>query len=275
MIEPDFSDFVETCARQLVELENDYIDGIARAPSPDSIAYYVRTQRGHWGWKRETLASMAGTSLSTIERVERREQVSSESLDRIAVALGQVPGAFTTPRIPLGIEQALRMIVESYAPFEDRVWIPARPLRGQRQVADLARSHLYIADLSRLEGKCEPGLMDDIAGLVEFLDLVSFILGSEDRGSIITVHRREPVKRRKLYADVLNCASDIERRGNAVILVGTYEADTDSEIMPKARVSVIGFFPKSTDPAAIKRERLAVPAKVSFDDALDNLRCGV
>ena len=40
-------------------------------------------------------------------------------------------------------------MAEGAAPFEGKIWIPIKPIRGQRQVAELARSHFYIADASR------------------------------------------------------------------------------------------------------------------------------
>ena len=106
-----------------------------------------------------------------------------------------------------------------------------------------------------------------MTAVIEYLDLVSFILSTEDKGSIIKVHRREPVKRRKFYRDALNCVREAERRTNSVILAGTYQAETDSELMPEAKVAVVVYFPKSTDPAAIKGRTLAVPARFSIADA--------
>jgi hypothetical protein len=73
-----------------------------------------------------------------------------------------------------------------------------------------------------------------------------------------------------LYSDILTHAREVERRAHAVILVGTYEAATDNESMPNANVSVIGFFPKFSDPAAIKRHQLAVPAKICLNEAWNN-----
>lgn len=264
------TDFTGMFASQLAEMDARAKEGKPQAPSPDSIAFYVRMQRGFWGWKQDTLASMAGVSLSTIERVERGEAISSENLDRIAVALRQAPGTFTMPRLPLGAEETLRKIAESAEPFDGRIWIPVRPVTGQRQVAELASSHFYVADASRLSESCAEDAQGDIASFVEYLDLVSFILSTEEKESIVKVHRSEPVKRRKLYDDVLACARETERRTNSVILAGTYEAETDSALMPKAQVTVIGFFPKSADPAAIKRRTLAVPMRISLDEAWTN-----
>jgi len=260
-------DFAELLAQQLAETEALAKEGRPQKPSLDSVAFYVRTQRGFWGWKQEALASMAGVSLSTIERVERGEPVSEENLDRIAVALRQPPGTLTTPRVPLTAEQTLRKLTENAEPFCDRVWIPVRPVTGQRQVVELANSHFYLADASRLYEQSEDDAQNDVSAFMEYLDLVSFILETEERESIAKVHRLKPVKRRQLYNEVLACARETERRANAVILAGTYEAETDSRLIPKARVSVIGFFPKSVDPAAIKRRSLAAPARVSINEA--------
>ena len=264
------TDTEEKLAQQLADMDDRAEAGVPMVPSPDTIAFFVRMTRGFWGWKQYTLASMAGVSLSTVERVERGEAVSPESLERIAVALRQAPGAFTAPRLPLGAKDTMRLLSESAAPFEDKIWIPVRPVTGQRQIAELAGSHFYISDASRLSDACAAEAQGCIAALLEYMDLASFILCTEDNESIVTVQRRGSVKRRKLYADVLDCVREAERQTNAVILAGAYEAETDNEAMPKAKVAVFGFFPKSTDPAAIKRRSLAVPARVSVNDAWKN-----
>lgn len=65
-------------------------------------------------------------SVSTVERVERGEKVSEESLDKIALALGYETGAFHTPRIPLGPEKAFESLVETYGHLEE---VPVSPLK--------------------------------------------------------------------------------------------------------------------------------------------------
>ena len=104
----------------------------------------------HDGWKKRTLAGFARVSLSTIERIERGEAVSPESLDRVAEALRQPPGAFTAPRIPSTSEEAWRRLEESAAPFAETIAVAVKPLRGHRQIAELARAHLVMVDGSRL-----------------------------------------------------------------------------------------------------------------------------
>jgi len=108
------SDFAEIRAQQFTEMEARANEGVPLVPSLESIAFYVLVQRGFWGWKQEALAAMTGVSLSTVERVERGEVVASESLNRIAVALRQPPGAFTTPRIPFGVKEVLRMLSKKH-----------------------------------------------------------------------------------------------------------------------------------------------------------------
>jgi DNA-binding XRE family transcriptional regulator len=57
-------------------------------PTPNIIAFHVRSWRQMRNWKRTTLADFARVSLSTVERIERAEKVSDENLDRVAQALG-------------------------------------------------------------------------------------------------------------------------------------------------------------------------------------------
>lgn len=257
-----WENLVEAAARQNGEMDRFARDGVAVVPAPATIAFFVRLQRGMMGWKKETLAGFAGVSLSTIERIERGEAVSAESLDRIAEALHQPPGAFTAPRIPCTREEAWRRLEDSAAPFANTVVVPVKPLRGHRQIAELARAHLFIVDGGRLGDVYSA----DLDTLREWLDLTSFVLGTEDKDSIVQTDA-DPVKRRKLYDDVLGCVREIERRGNAVALTGTYQVETENAAMPKATAAVVGFFPKLTDPAAINRQTLFAPARVDLAEA--------
>lgn len=252
----------EAVARQGAEMNRLARDGIAGVPAPATIAFFVRLQRGMMGWKKETLAGFARVSLSTIERIERGQAVSAESLDRVAEALRQPPGAFTAPRIPSTSEEAWRRLEESAALFAETVAMAVRPLRGHRQIAELARAHLVIVDGGRLGDVYD----DDLDTLREWLDLTSFVLATEDKDSIVQTDA-DPVKRRKLYDDVLGCVREIERRGHAVALAGTYQIDTGNAAMPKATAALVGFFPKLTDPAAINRQTLFAPARMDWADA--------
>lgn len=61
----------------------------------------VRMARGLRQWKQDTLADFARVSMSTVEDVDRAEPVSTESLDRIAQALGYEAGVCSAPRLPI------------------------------------------------------------------------------------------------------------------------------------------------------------------------------
>ena len=136
-----------------------------------------------------------------------------------------------------------------------------RPLRGHRQIAALARTHLTRVDVTHLG----PEWRDDAAVLWEWLDLASFLLCAEEPDSIVDFGRREPTQRRRLYGSILDCARGIERRAGAVALAGTYEAATglsDPAIVP---VALVAFFPTASDPGAITRRTLLTPGSVDLE----------
>jgi DNA-binding XRE family transcriptional regulator len=116
---------------QLADAEYRALHGITVRPEPEFTAKSVRFQRHIWGWKKETLASFAGVSLSTIERIERGDRVSDDCLDRVAVALGYKRGDFTEPRVPLSCEEATAFLKRCLEPFEGTRWIDVEPVRKQ------------------------------------------------------------------------------------------------------------------------------------------------
>lgn len=177
----------ESALRQAAELERLASEGVAVVPPASFIADFVKFQRAILGWKQDALASFADVSLSTIQRIERGESVSSASLNRVAVVLGQRSGAFTEPRLPLRGKELDQKVNDSFAKFRDRIWVPVRRLRTQPQVAALARTHLYLIDGGRLDDAYD----NDIAALREGLDFLAFLLVTEEEGSIT---RCEPVK---------------------------------------------------------------------------------
>ena len=255
-------DFPDEMVRGLIELDRLARAGVAHVPPRKVVADFVRMQRAILGWKQDTLASFAQVSLSTIQRVERSDKVSAKSLDRVAVALHQKPGAFHKPRVPLTLEQLVRRLDESAEPFKGTTPIPVRPLRTQPQIAELARCDTHLIDGGELGDACE----DKIAALGEHLDFVSFVLAFEDKESVILADHGHRIERRQLYETVLDQVREIERRSNAVALAGTYQAQTESTIMPIIEVAVIRFFPKSSDPGAIKRRTQFAPVKIDLAD---------
>ena len=256
-------DFPDEMVRGLIELDRLARAGVPHVPPRKVVADFVRMQREILGWKQDTLASFAQVSLSTIQRIERADRVSAKSLDRVAAALHQKPGAFHKPRVPLNLEELGRKLDERAELFKETTPVSVQPLRSQPQVAELARCHTYLIDGAELGDVCQ----DEIAGLVEHLDFVSFVLEIEEEKSIIQTGRRQRIKRRQLYTMVLDQVREIERRCNAVALVGTYQAQTESVIMPTIKVAVIRFFPRFSDPGAINRRTQFAPIKVNWADA--------
>lgn len=259
----ELADISDAFARELLETERLARAGIPIVPSPQKLAELVRFQRHMCGWKKQALAAVAGVSVSTVERVERGERVRSQSLDRVAVALGHAPGAFTLPRVPLTLEQVCGMFEERNRELGDVKPVSVKPLRTQPQVAAISSTHMYLIDEGRLSGDH----IDAIAGLAEWIDLVAFIRTEEEKGSIFRSNHREPAKRRQLYTHVLDTVHDIERRTSSVALAGTYQAETGAPILPLVEVAVIGFFSRARDPGAIKRRTLLAPAKVNLGEA--------
>ena len=254
-------DLADAVADQRGEMDRLAREGVARAPTPQVIAFFVRIQREMLGWQPIMLAGLADVSLSTIERIERGDPVAPKSLDRVAVALRQPPGSFTIPRVPIGAEAAWKKLEQNEAIFDGRIEVPVRPLEGHRMVADLARADLYNVDASRLDRSSSK----DVDTLKEWLDLASFIIESEASGSLIDSGTK-PVKRRDLYKDILNCVRNIEKLTHAVTLAGTYKVPTNIPGVPTATVALIAFFPKLTDPAAIRRKFLLAQGLIEHAD---------
>jgi transcriptional regulator with XRE-family HTH domain len=232
-------------------------EGVAAVPPRNFVAEFVKLQRTMLGWKQEALASFSGVSLSTIERIERGEAVSEASLDRVAIAIGQTSGAFTAPRVPLRGEELVQKIRENLAVFKNRKWVPVRRLQTQPQVSALARAHQKFVDGGRLDA----GYHDDLATLGETIDVLGFAVTTEEQGGIA---QKEPLKRRELYLLVLDQVKTIEQRAHAVALAGIYKAETDSAILPVVDVGLIAFFPRSSDPGAVRRRSLLAPAKIDL-----------
>jgi transcriptional regulator with XRE-family HTH domain len=133
---------------------------VPTAPPIELVAFVVRWNRGLRQWKTTTLADFARVSLSTIERIERGEKVSDEALDKIAQAFGYEAGYFTTPRLPLGAEEAAASLVETYSHLEI---VPVGPMTTHRAVRDAARCNAVLIHRPEVPEAYD----DDIAGLQE------------------------------------------------------------------------------------------------------------
>jgi transcriptional regulator with XRE-family HTH domain len=212
--------------------------------------------------KQRALASLAGVSLSSIERIERAEEVTDAILDKVAVALGRSEGEFTTPRIPIPREEAVKLMCDSFKPFLDKVTVPVAPLRLERQVRALANTEFGYVFAPELEPECS----GELADLREWVEFISFIIGYDRDPLTPRKCRADCPKPRKLYRDFLAAVRRFEIETDSVVLCGTYEAKTNHSAMPTAKVGVVRAFPRSTDPGAIKRNRLLLPPDIDVQE---------
>jgi hypothetical protein len=174
--------------------------------------------------------------------VEYAEPVSEASLDRIAVALGEKPGYFTAPRVPLTGADAAEDFADRFGHLEV---VRVRHLTTAAQVRALAACHGYVVNAPGLDD-----LKEDIAGLVEWLDVTAFITGPQTLG-----HNADREPRRKLYADVLKAVAGLERQGVTVV-AGVMPLPEPGS--PNWRVAVLNITRKAIDPGAIKRRHIFV-----------------
>ena len=208
---------------------------------------------------------MAGVSPSSIERIERAERVSDDTLRKVAVAVNQNEDAFTTERLPLSqneVEQALEAWV---APYEGMTMVPVGHFTKQRQVRDLSRCDGALIHSSYLREDAQ----SLVEGLREWIDLAGFIRATQEHEAFID---KEPFTRmREFNRDVLAAVREIERVGHATALTGCYGAqglyldpiNAASRTMP-IKVGLVAFFLKETDPCALKRQFLWAPEQIEF-----------
>jgi transcriptional regulator with XRE-family HTH domain len=174
-------------------------------PPPELVGFFVRWARGLRQWKQNTLANFANVSLPTVERVERGEHVSGESLDKIGGALGFAAGYLTAPRRPLSREETVTNFVETYGEMEP---VSVRPLDTQSQVRQLAGCHSYLLHRPDLG----PDYDAMIGELVEWIDLASFVLSP-----LIQHPQANEGRRRDPYNGVLTSVRELERHCATVL----------------------------------------------------------
>lgn len=230
-------------------------------PSAELIAQFVRLARNLADWKQETLAYMAGVSLSTVQRVERGEAVGVESLELIGAALRQKPGTLTEARVPLSYGEAAEWAVENWGWILDTVTVQVAPLRTQTQLRALSETVL-----SMIDDDLEPDAADAIAGFREWMGLLSFVR-AEQAGYVGGGDPRH-LELRRLYRDILQACAEIERRHNAVCLAGVYVPSHELPRFAGAQVAVMSFRSRRANPAITQRRTLFAPKTIQLGDAL-------
>ena len=238
---------------------------IPRRPDRSSIAFCVAWSREMKQLSIQALAGMAGVSPSSIERIERGECVSADTLRKVAVAVNQDEDAFTAERIPLSHDEVEQALEAWAAPYEGMTMVPVGHFTKQRQVRDLSRCDGALIHSSHLR----EGAQTLVEGLREWIDLAGFIRATQEHEAFTN---KEPFTRmREFNRDVLAAVREIERVGHATALTGCYDAEglylnpvnAASSTMP-IKVGLVAFFPKETDPCAIKRQFLWASQQVEF-----------
>jgi transcriptional regulator with XRE-family HTH domain len=219
------------------------------------LAAYVKFQREQLKWKRELLASMAGVSLSTVERIERGELVRPAALQSIAGALGLERDVFTRPRLELDEQQQAEWLDRLRTWLETHVPVKVAPLCNEAQVRSLAETQFVVFDSDLGDAAA-----DDLVELREWLNLAGFIRGTVD-GSISPPPERG-FRMRMLYTDIFAHVREMERQHGAVCLVGSYAAETDFRHVPEAQVGVLALRSKVNNPAAIKVDTLFADRRI-------------
>ena len=250
-------------AKATAEREPEISRSTPRRPPPDSIAFCVACSRALKQLSIQSLASMAGVSPSSIERIERGERVSDDTLRKVAVAVNQDENAFTAERIPLTQDEVERTLKAWAALYEGTVEVPVRPFTSQRQVRELSRCDGALIDGSRLNDDAQ----SVVADLREWIDLAGYIRATQENDAFATT---EPFTgMREFNRDFLAAVREVERVGRATALTGCYDAEwvlpdpvnAASHAIP-VKVGLVAFFPRETDPCAIKRRILWAPEQV-------------
>lgn len=227
---------------RILKLERTGKPGDLVVPERELIAFNIRCTRRLMNLKKSALAHLAGVSLSTVERIENAEPVSTDCLDKIAVFFGEKPGYFTAPRPLQTSDDGLTAFIEKTGQLEA---VPVKHLTTQPQVRELAHCHSFVVNAPDLDEFSE-----EIRGLVEWLDLTAFVVGPYAPPS-----DRDEGGRRELYADVLNAVSNFEKQGVTVLASIVQHPQYGIEDW---KVAILHITRKATDPGAIERKFIFV-----------------
>lgn len=235
-----------------------HLDGAA-------IANFVKLQRSIYGWKQDTLASLAGVSLATIQRVERGIRVRKAQLSKIAVALNQSEDEFFKERRRPTPDKVAENLAAMLSWTEGRVPVSVAPFENENQLRDLLRADalLFTSDLG-------PEAEDNLAELREWLDFGGFI--QAERAGLFGPGPGRDLKVRKLWRDILDCATRLRQTHKAVILTGLYDAEPTHGREP-ITIGIVAVRSLQRNPAAGKIAELWADKKIDeqqvFADYLD------
>ena len=134
-------------------------------PDPAVVGLDIRWARELRRWKKSALATLADVSLSTVERIERGERITDESLKRIdrhlAIRLAPSP-----PRDQLCLKKKpLRISANCLCRWSTSTSRPSH----ERQLRALANCHSYLPYLVDVSDEAKPSVLN----FIEWLDLAA------------------------------------------------------------------------------------------------------
>lgn len=241
---------------------NVHIDEVA-VQDLTGLGAYVRLQREMLHWKQATLAAMAGVSVTTVERVERGKTVRPASLEKIAVAFEMEPDAFTRLRCLLSEEDAVANLKKSLDFLNHKKPVVVAPFRTEVQLRALATTHFVVLDTDLGDET-----HDDLAGLREWIDLAAFMKPGPSGLFWRKPDRDHRVRR--LYSNVFDRVDEMERRHDAVCLVGTYEAECEDPTFGPVPIGLLCLRSKRRNPAAALLDQMWVEKRMSLHRAWAN-----
>jgi transcriptional regulator with XRE-family HTH domain len=216
-------------------------------PPPELIGCCVFLARTAQRWKVATLADFAGVSISTVERLERGDKISSENVERIGLALGYPSGYFTAPRMPLSPDDAIQQLHDHYGHL---VSVEIRPLNTQSQIRALASCHAYLPFRPTLDAAHD----DDVSTFLEWMDLASFVLSDNTEGG------SDKGKRRLLYLRILDFVEQLNRKG---IFASGGVLGAPCPAFPDWKVAFLILTNKKIDPGVTKRHTILVDERIA------------
>lgn len=207
-------------------------------PPAEIIAFNVHVRRKLHGWKQSTLASLAGVSLSTVERIERGDTVQPAVMEKVGAAFGYPPGYYTAPRLPLTQEEVTRE-----TDFHTAL-IPVSPFTNQQRFRRIARcSTLAFAPIG--------GLAANHPSMLPLFELMWDLSGQLELQGIVPKSRLAGV--RDFYRDIARQIATLRREGIEVLGGVLHEPERDP-----AHYGVIAAGPRSIDPGILARKLIVL-----------------
>jgi DNA-binding XRE family transcriptional regulator len=203
-------------------------------PPAEIIAFNVHVRRKLHGWKQSALASLAGVSLSTVERIERGDTVQPAVMEKIGAAFGYPPGYYTAPRVPLTQEEMARE-ADVHTAF-----VPVTAFANQHSFRRIARcQRLAFAPIGGLA-------VNHPLMLPLFERMWDLSVHLERQGS---VPKSQLAGVRDLYRDIARHLTALHREGIEVLGGVLHEPERDP-----AHYGVIAAGRRSVDPGILARK---------------------